>query len=143
MLIMAACADADANAGSIERDSAGIRIAENDHTRPAWTDERAWRLSREPVVSIGGMSGDSAQLLYRVIHARRLSDGTIAVVNSGSRQVRIERVWTVFDARGRFLGDVTMPAGFTPFEIGADYVLGRWMDDLDVEYVHVYALDKP
>jgi hypothetical protein len=37
--------------------------------------------------------------------------------------------WSVFDLRGRWLGDVIMPAGFQPFEIGTNYVAGVvWLD---------------
>ena len=48
--------------------------------------------------------------------------------------------WSVFDSDGRPLGAVEMPAGFEPFEIGTDYVLGLWTDDLGVEYVQLYDL---
>lgn len=53
--------------------------------------------------------------------------------------------WSVFDRDGRPLGAVEMPAGFEPFEIGTDYVLGLWKDDLGVEYVQLYDLvaDRP
>jgi hypothetical protein len=50
--------------------------------------------------------------------------------------------WTVFDPSGQMLGTVTMPMRFTPYDIGPDYVLGRWRDDLDVEHVQLYGLDK-
>ena len=43
--------------------------------------------------------------------------------------------WSVFDPRGRWLGDVTMPARFWPKEIGEDYVLGVARDELDVPTV--------
>ncbi len=33
--------------------------------------------------------------------------------------------WSVFDPAGRWLGDVEMPADFQPYEIGADYVVGK------------------
>jgi hypothetical protein len=33
--------------------------------------------------------------------------------------------WSVFDTRGRWLGDVTMPANFQALEIGGDYVAGK------------------
>ena len=33
--------------------------------------------------------------------------------------------WSVFDTAGSWLCDVTMPAGFQVFDIGADYVAGR------------------
>jgi len=33
--------------------------------------------------------------------------------------------WSVFDAKGAWLGDVTMPKDFQPYDIGQDYVLGK------------------
>lgn len=48
----------------------------------------------------------------------------------------------VFDPYGRYLGMVTGPNGLRIFEIGDDYVLGRWSDDLDVHHVRVHALIK-
>jgi hypothetical protein len=36
----------------------------------------------------------------------------------------VPSTWSVFDVGGRWLGDVTMPVNFQPFEIGADYVAG-------------------
>lgn len=51
--------------------------------------------------------------------------------------------WTVFDRAGRLLGDVTFPDRFHSFEIGADYVVGVWRDELDVEHVRLYDLVKP
>jgi hypothetical protein len=50
--------------------------------------------------------------------------------------------WIVFDAEGRQLGTVAMPAGFDPYEIGPDYVLGLWKDELDVEHIRLYSLHK-
>lgn len=51
-------------------------------------------------------------------------------------------VWTVFDPGGRIQGLVETPPGLDVLEIGADYVLGRVTDELGVEYVHVWALDR-
>ncbi|MDX1394680.1 MAG: hypothetical protein R3195_09815 [Gemmatimonadota bacterium] len=51
--------------------------------------------------------------------------------------------WTVLDPAGQWLGSVGMPDGFTPYQIGDDFVLGRLEDELDVEYVVVYELLKP
>jgi hypothetical protein len=48
----------------------------------------------------------------------------------------------VFDSTGRMLGSVVMPERFEPLDIGADYVLGRWRDELDVQYVRLYGLEK-
>ncbi len=51
--------------------------------------------------------------------------------------------WSIFDPDGRYLGDLTTPARFRVLEIGDDYVLGVWRDDLDVEYLRRYELRKP
>ncbi len=51
--------------------------------------------------------------------------------------------WTVFDARGRWLGGLQMPARFTPMLIGADFVLGTARDADDLEYLVRYRLQKP
>lgn len=51
--------------------------------------------------------------------------------------------WDVFDPRGAWLCTVELPARFTPFEIGSDYVLGLARDADDVEMVHLYRLRKP
>jgi hypothetical protein len=48
----------------------------------------------------------------------------------------------VFDAGGRWLGDVAMPARFVPLEIGADYVLGRSRDADGVVRAVMYRLDR-
>jgi hypothetical protein len=50
--------------------------------------------------------------------------------------------WTVLDADGAWLGTVETPAGLAVMEVGADYVLGVWRDELDVEHVRLYRLDK-
>jgi hypothetical protein len=52
----------------------------------------------------------------------------------------IPSTWSVFDAKGRWLGDVTMPARFKPFEIGSDYVLGLFRDEDGVDTVVEYRL---
>jgi hypothetical protein len=50
--------------------------------------------------------------------------------------------WTVFDPAGRMLGGVAMPARFRPTDIGEDHVLGVVQDEMGVEYVQVYRLEK-
>lgn len=51
-------------------------------------------------------------------------------------------VWTVFDPEGRIRGLVETPPGLEVFEIGEDYVLGLAEDELGVEYVQMWALDR-
>ena len=48
----------------------------------------------------------------------------------------------VFGADGRHLGPIQLPAGLEVYQIGADFVLGKVRDDLDVDYVHLYRIEK-
>lgn len=50
--------------------------------------------------------------------------------------------WDVYGPDGGFLGVVKSPPGLQVMEIGTDYVLGRWTDALDVEYVQVNPLQR-
>ena len=50
--------------------------------------------------------------------------------------------WKVFDPQGALLGTVETPPRFNIYQIGADFMLGRWRDDLDVEHVRLYELHK-
>jgi len=38
---------------------------------------------------------------------------------------------------------VELPARFEPHDIGPDYVLGRFRDELDINYIRLYGLEKP
>jgi hypothetical protein len=51
-------------------------------------------------------------------------------------------VWTVFGADGILLDRLSMPLGVELLEIGEDYILGAWRDDLGVEYVKMYTLTR-
>ena len=53
-----------------------------------------------------------------------------------------DAVWTVFDSEGRIQGVVETPPGLDVFEIGEDYVLGLAQDELGVEHVQMWALDR-
>ncbi len=57
----------------------------------------------------------------------------------------------VFSSAGVWLGQVTLPPrhhrGFHPrrapsFQIGEDFILGVWTDEMDVQYVRMYGLEK-
>ncbi len=55
---------------------------------------------------------------------------------------RTAPLWTVFDPEGRVLGFVETPSGLRIFEIGGDYILGRARDELGVESVQVWSLQR-
>lgn len=50
--------------------------------------------------------------------------------------------WHVFAPDGVWLGTVTMPSHVQPMDIGDDWVLGIYTDDLDVQHVRMYDLLK-
>jgi hypothetical protein len=50
--------------------------------------------------------------------------------------------WTVFDPQGVMLGIVETPPTLLVYQIGADFVIGRWRDDFDVEHVRLFELIK-
>ena len=50
--------------------------------------------------------------------------------------------WTVFDSAGAWLGTLTMPERFDLHQVGADLVLGVARDELDMEVVELYPLDR-
>ncbi len=53
-----------------------------------------------------------------------------------------QSLWTVFDPSGRVLGQLDLPADLDVYEIGVDYILGANMDELSVEQVQLWPLDR-
>ena len=51
-------------------------------------------------------------------------------------------LWTVFDPDGIVQGFIETPPGLVIYEIGEDYVLGKVFDELRVEYVQLWPLDR-
>ena len=49
----------------------------------------------------------------------------------------------VFDPSGRWLGGLELPVGGQVTEIGSDYLLGIWTDDLEIQSIRMYGLNKP
>jgi hypothetical protein len=50
--------------------------------------------------------------------------------------------WEVFDSAGRWLTTMKLPSDVQIHEIGEDYILGVWEDELEIEYVRMYSLDR-
>jgi hypothetical protein len=78
-------------------------------------------------------------------HANRMyvdADGNIWLQQYQIDPRVTSQAFYVFDAGGKWLGNVTMPSDFVISEIGTNYVLGIWHDDLDVQHIRKYALNK-
>jgi hypothetical protein len=50
--------------------------------------------------------------------------------------------WDVFEPSGRWVTTVTVPGSIDIHDIGEDYILGVWKDELEIEYVRMYSLDR-
>jgi hypothetical protein len=50
--------------------------------------------------------------------------------------------WTVFDASGALIGDVTLPANLKVTQIGSDWILGIWTDADDVQHIRLHRIVK-
>lgn len=55
---------------------------------------------------------------------------------------RPAQLWTVFDPEGQVLGFVETPAELEVFEVGADYLLGRATDEIGIERIQVWELER-
>ena len=54
----------------------------------------------------------------------------------------VRPLWTVFDPDGIVQGFIETPAGLVIYEIGEDHILGKVLDELNVEYVQLWLLDR-
>jgi hypothetical protein len=50
--------------------------------------------------------------------------------------------WTAIDPGKGVLGQLEVPSHFDVYEIGLDYVLGRWADDVGVQHVRLLGLRR-
>ena len=51
-------------------------------------------------------------------------------------------VWGVFAPEGQLLGTLETPESLEVRQIGADFILGIWTDELDIKYVRMYTLER-
>ena len=62
-----------------------------------------------------------------------------AFPRSGAREAR----WSVFSPAGAFVGEVAVPTHLEVFEIGRDFILGRYLDPNEsIPQVRLYRLDR-
>ena len=83
---------------------------------------------RETMPAHGGMTADALGHLWVLEYRGPWQDAA--------------PVYTVFDAEGRLVGRLPLPDRFRVIEIGSDYVLGTYVDELDVEYLRLYGLSR-
>jgi hypothetical protein len=82
-----ACGRTRAAPASTVRDSAGVRIVES--VRPRLTADQAWRLTAEPLLTIGVTEGDPGYQLSDVVGAVRMPSGLVVVADGGTQEIRV------------------------------------------------------
>lgn len=83
-----ACASADRSSASVEvADSAGVAIVVSHG--PRWEEGQAWSVSPDPLQTIGVRDGAEEYQLFNASAAARRSDGSVVVVDGGTRTVRL------------------------------------------------------
>jgi len=70
------------------------------------------------------------------------AEGDIWVLREGTLESQPEALYDIFDAKGRFLGEMRFPREFRVQEIGVDYILGVSRDENDVPFVEGYSLGR-
>ena len=124
LTVASGCSPRDAPAPTYSvGDSAGVTIYENSEGE--WSEATAWRLSSEPILTIGELDGPEEYLLFQVIGARRLSNGNIVIANGGTQELRF------YDPSGTHLqsigGEGEGPGEFRrleePWPLGSDSIV--------------------
>jgi hypothetical protein len=69
-------------------------------------------------------------------------DGNVWALSSESTDETDVREWYVFDASGRWITSVLVPSDLHVLDIGSDYLLARWQDELGVQRIRRYGLVK-
>lgn len=132
----------DGSLDRIVRRGDGRRVATADEAGEA--EERFFRLV-----------GEDPALRNRILAEVEIPDSLPAVTDLEiardgglwvGRTVHLPSATTtaydVFRADGTYLGEMRFPARFDLHEVGEDYVLGVRLDELDVPYVELYALER-
>jgi len=120
---------------------------ENPMPLDVWLFRRSWIDSPVPMESRGPIRGAVEAL-------PALEAGSPPRILRVTRQGRIwasptyqpspsASTWTVYDLDGRAAAMVEIPARFEPHDIGPDYVLGRYRDELELNYIRLFRLEKP
>jgi len=87
LCLTAACASESQQAPTASvRDSAGVRIVEN--SMPLLAEDACWTVGPEATVTIGEVDGSPEYILVSP-WAARLSDGRIAILDRGARELRL------------------------------------------------------
>lgn len=85
------------------RDSADVEIVEA--LRPLWGNSTRWRIDPEPLVDLAESGSGESHLFHQVRGMTRLSDGTLAVADGGSDEIRLYTATGTFRTSAGGRGD--------------------------------------
>ncbi len=86
VLLATACTNSGASHNFTVRDSAGVTIVES--AEPRWASESLWMVDSTPLLDLATTATGPNHEFSQVSDAVRLADGSIAVADAGSSQVR-------------------------------------------------------
>lgn len=138
------------------RSVSGMDVARyRDHVMNPWRgNAREEQQMEERLEAVPGAPWPAfAQLLLSSdghIWARRFDHLDAIAFFDFSRLIQTEpspefadpRRWDVLDPNGAYLGSIETPPRFKAYEVGPDWILGVWRDELDIPYVRIYSVDK-
>jgi hypothetical protein len=126
----------------IRRRRAGVAVTD--------TDKEDFLANRIAQRSTGGAAEERMRMLRDAPYPDRMAPYVGVVMDAAGRAwVREAQPpgtwdaysrWSVYDARGRWVGDVDGPGRFSIHQAGTDWVLGSYIDGDHVEYVRLYHL---
>lgn len=105
--------------------------------RLEWAEQRSGREEMERMLAVSPVAPHYPAFsgLRTDVHGRLWVE---EYAPPGSDTTRL----TAFDDDGREAGTIALPPSFRPLEIGDDYILGVFTDDLDVEHIRMYPLTR-
>jgi hypothetical protein len=130
-----------------------IRLIRLDREPEPVTEEYR-RLHIEEQIVTYGLNENAARRTRRVVleqplpshfpaHDRLVVDGAgFLWVQEYRKPGEGEAAWLVFDPVGKLVARLNIPEGLNLLEIGLDYLLGVSKDELDVEYVQLFAVNR-
>jgi hypothetical protein len=105
--------------------------------------ERLESLSSYPTVpTVGALEVDADGNVWLELHAVISGDARASFRRTGLAAETEPSRWIVLDPEGRLLGSVLTPVGVEITEIGGDYLLGWRADELGVQQVVKYRVEK-
>jgi hypothetical protein len=130
-----------------------LRLMRAPHRTEPLTADEVERYKKDQIAAISG-EGNERRMQERTLGAMRFPE-----TKSAFAAMRVDRTgavwlrehspdsgapgrWTVFAGDGTLLGTVEVPARTHVVEIGSDYLLGIWSDDLEVQHVRLHRLER-